>query len=79
MYRDNEEWLHNRKLMNSILLKNDINWINNIVDKQTDIFIDNLKQLPIDDKEFIIVPDILGKLYNWSVNGKLLDKFISII
>nr|UNY86271.1 CYP315a1 [Phyllotreta striolata] len=68
-FMDGEEWLHHRKIMNTILLKGDLSWLERSCDESTTAFADRIRLQA--DREF---PDIESELYKWS-----LDVILSIL
>lgn len=62
-FMDGEEWLQYRRIMNNILLKGDLSWIDNACKVASDIFIDQINMHL--DKEF---PNLDDELYKWSMD-----------
>lgn len=60
---DGEEWLQNRRLMNALLMKGDLSWIESSCYVADSIFLERISQY-----ENQIVSDLEQKLYKWSMD-----------
>lgn len=60
---DGEEWLQNRRIMNNLLMKGDLQWIESSCHVADTIFIESLTKFKGE-----MVPDLDQELYKWSMN-----------
>lgn len=68
--RDDEEWLSNRKVMNSLMMKNSNSQFHDPIQRTCLEFCENIgKLLPKNSTEFVEVPDLIERLYSWAVRG----------
>lgn len=62
-FMDDEEWLHNRRIMNNILLKGDLKWIEESCEVASELFVDRINKSI--NREF---PKLDEELYKWSMD-----------
>lgn len=60
---DGEEWLQNRRIMNNLLMKGDLTWIESSCQVADAILMERLTEFEND-----IVPDLEQELYKWSMD-----------
>nr|WET52810.1 cytochrome P450 [Phaedon brassicae] len=68
-FMDGEEWLHFRRIMNKLLLKGDLSWIEDSCDVASQLLIDTIKANTKQE-----LPNVEDTLYKWS-----LDVIVSIL
>ncbi|CAH1183623.1 unnamed protein product [Phaedon cochleariae] len=68
-FMDGEEWLHFRRIMNKLLLKGNLSWIEDSCDVASQLFIDTIKANTKQE-----LPNVEDSLYKWS-----LDVIVSIL
>ncbi|KAJ8934195.1 hypothetical protein NQ314_013512 [Rhamnusium bicolor] len=71
IFMDGEEWLHFRRIMNKLLLKDDLSWVKSSCDVAADIFLNRLLFQNEEGREF---PNLEQELYKWSM-----DTIVSIL
>ena len=64
-YRNDEEWLQHRQIMNNFLLK-DMTWTEKLVEMTCDNFISKLKRI-LDSEDATVVENLEDELYLWSI------------
>lgn len=62
-FMDGEEWLKNRRIMNNLLMKGDLTWVESSCHLADSIFLERISQF-----ENQIVPDLEQELYKWSMD-----------
>ena len=67
-FRDDEEWLENRQIMNSFLLK-DIKWTEKLIEMTCDSFISKIKRIA-DCEDAHRIENLEDELYLWSIYSK---------
>ncbi|KAJ8934197.1 hypothetical protein NQ314_013514 [Rhamnusium bicolor] len=70
-FMDGEEWLHFRRIMNKLLLKGDLSWIENSCDVASDLILSRVMPYSKSNSEF---PNLESELYKWSM-----DVIVSIL
>lgn len=69
-FRDGEEWLHFRRILNKIMLKTEsLQWIMEPCEQVASTIVERWKQF-IDKKEKAIIPNLEGELYRFSIDSK---------
>lgn len=63
---DGEEWLQNRRIMNNLLMKGDLSWLESACQTADSILLERLKKF-----EEQTVPDLEKELYKWSMDVTL--------
>ncbi|KAJ8918680.1 hypothetical protein NQ315_015000 [Exocentrus adspersus] len=63
-FMDGEEWLHFRKIMNRLLLRGDLSWIEKSCEIASDLLLERIKYYSEKNMEF---PDLEKQLYKWSI------------
>lgn len=69
-YRDGEEWMENRRIMNSLLLRNDLRLAQHVTQTCCAELMTEWNQM-LDGKEdqFTEIPNLIQALYLWSIKG----------
>lgn len=62
---DGEEWLHFRRIMNKLMLRGDLSWIENSCETASDLLLERIKFYSDKNVEF---PDLEKQLYKWSMD-----------
>lgn len=70
-FMDGEEWLLFRRIMNKLLLRGDLSWIEDSCEVASDLFLRRIKFYSEKNAEF---PDLEKQLYKWSM-----DVIISVL
>lgn len=77
--REGAEWLHNRRILNRLLLNGNLNWMDVHIENCTRQLVDrwqtNTEQTAADEKHYEL-PDLERQLYRWSIEGEVRKQFI---
>lgn len=68
-FRDDEEWLVNRKLMNAMLLRNDFKLAQNVIENVSDDMINEWNGYIGERGYYIPITGLMAALYTWAIKG----------
>lgn len=68
IYRQDEEWLTNRKIMNGLLLRGNPKFAECMTQRYSQQMVAEWNQFAQNDT-YVEIPDLLKSLYRWSING----------
>lgn len=72
-FRDDEEWLANRKVMNAMLLRNDFQLAHTVIENVSEDLIAEWNRKIKTADNFTQVTELMAGLYTWAIKGTLKD------